>query len=118
MLVPNIGIHNVLEYGKLLDWFDTLQNNHPGHQTYNINPMMTGGHLELTNASEKLKRMILEHLGDDPRLGVIRGFIENTSSAEDNQSWIRYLETTIDCRRNLNWRETFPLLSQLESKLR
>jgi hypothetical protein len=117
MLVPNIGIHNVLEYGKLLDWFDTLQNDHPGHRTYNINPMMTGGYLELTNVSKDLKNMILEHLGDDPRLDVIRGFIENTSSAEDNQAWIRYLETKIDSRRNLNWRETFPLLSQLESKL-
>ena len=114
MLVPNIGIHNALEYGKLLDWFDTLQND---HKTYDINPMLTAGPLALTNASKKLKQMMLNSLGDDPRLDVIRGFIENTDSAEDNNSWIDYLETTIDYRRNLNWRETFPLLSQLESKL-
>jgi hypothetical protein len=114
MLVPNIGIHNILEYSKLLDWFDALQND---HKTYDINPMLTAGPLALTNASKKLKQMMLNSLGDDPRLDVIRGFIENTDSAEDNNSWIDYLETTIDYRRNLNWRETFPLLSQLESKL-
>lgn len=114
MLVPNIGIHNVLEYGKLLDWFDTLQND---HKTYDINPMLTAGPLALTNASEKLKQMMLDSLGDDPRLDVIRRFIENTDNTGDNQGdWIDYLETTIDFRRNLNWRKTFPLLSQLEQK--
>jgi len=114
VLVPNIGIHNVLEYGKLLDWFDTLQND---HKTYDINPMLTAGPLALTNASEKLKQMMLDSLGDDPRLDVIRGFIENTDNTGDNQgNWIDYLETTIDFRRNLNWRKTFPLLSQLEQK--
>ena len=117
-IVPNIGIHNVLEYGKLLDWFDTLENKHSNFQSYYINPMLTSGRLALTNVSKDLKNMILEHLGDDPRLDVIRGYIENTNSAVDNQLWIHHLEATIDCRRNLNWRETFPLLSQLESKLR
>ena len=117
VLVPNIGIHNVLEYGKLLDWFDTLENDHPGHKTYDINPMLTGGPLALTNASENLKQMMLDSLSNDSRLDVIRKFIQNTESTGDNQSWIDYLETTIDYRRNLNWRETFPLLSQLESKL-
>jgi len=116
-LVPNIGIHNVLEYGKLLDWFDTLPNDYPGYKTYDINPMLTCGPLALTNVSKNLKQMILDSLGDDPRLDIIREFIENTDSAEDNRSWIDYLETKIDYRRNLNWRETFPLLSQLESKL-
>jgi len=114
MLVPNIGIHNALEYGKLLDWFDTLQND---HKTYDINPMLTAGPLALTNASKKLKQMMLDSLGDDPRLDVIRRFIENTDNTGDNQGdWIDYLETTIDYRRNLNWRETFPMLSQLERK--
>ena len=116
MLVPNIGIHNVLEYGKLLDWFDTLENDHPGHKTYDINPMLTGGPLALTNASENLKQMMLDSLSNDSRLDVIRKFIQNTESTGDNQSWIEYLEKTIDHRRNLNWRETFPLLSQLEQK--
>ena len=116
MLVPNIGIHNVLEYGKLLDWFDTLENDHPGHKTYDINPMLTGGPLALTNASENLKQMMLDSLSNDSRLDVIRKFIQNTESTGNNQSWIEYLEKTIDHRRNLNWRETFPLLSQLEQK--
>jgi hypothetical protein len=117
MLVPNIGIHNILEYSKLLDWFDTLENSHPIFPTYDINPMLTGGPLALTNASKKLKQMMLDSLGDDSRLDIIREYIRNTDSAEDNNSWIDYLETKIDYRRNLNWRETFPLLSKLESKL-
>lgn len=113
-IVPNIGIHNVLEYEKLLNWFDTLESNES--QSYYINPMLTMGQLDLSNASSKLKHMILEQLGPDPRLDVIRDFVKNTPSAEDNRAWIQYLETMIDRRRNLNWRETFPLLSQLEQQ--
>jgi hypothetical protein len=101
---PNLGIHNALEYPKLVGWFQQIKtnSNHP----VQLEPNPTVGSLSFDRVSAHVKKRILKIIPNSPEYQTLRSYIIN-SIEKDNTDWIRWLDM-IDSRRGLNWRETFP----------
>ena len=114
MISPNVGIHNVLEYSKLVEWVEQLKTTSKAEVL--LRPSMTlGPYLSFEVTSSTLKNCFLQSLPDGPEYETVRKYIANSKNCPDNfkNSWVNWLNE-IDRRRDLNWRETFPGLVGLE----
>jgi organic radical activating enzyme len=111
---PNVGIHNVLEYPKLVEWVKQLKT--IAKTEVLLRPSMTlGPYLSFNTTSSILKDCFLQSLPDGPDYETIRSYIANSKNCpnEFKNNWVNWLNE-IDRRRGLNWRETFPGLVGLE----
>jgi molybdenum cofactor biosynthesis enzyme MoaA len=113
-LSPNVGIHNVLEYPKLVEWVNQLKTT--ATTEVQLRPSMTfGPKLSFGTSSSTLKNCFLQSLPDGPDYETVRSYIANSKNGPDSfkNNWVTWLNE-MDRRRNLNWRETFPGLVGLE----
>jgi molybdenum cofactor biosynthesis enzyme MoaA len=109
-IVPNLGVHNALEFYKLVDWVNSLKQN---NTTYILNPELTVGNLSFDEVSASVKDRMLEIIPTGTEFQKLRAFIQNSTNSNNSQ-WIKWLDE-MDYRRRINWRETFPILHQLAS---
>jgi wyosine [tRNA(Phe)-imidazoG37] synthetase (radical SAM superfamily) len=113
-LSPNVGIHNVLEYPKLVEWVNQLKTTTATEVL--LRPSMTfGPRLAFSTSSSTLKDCFLQSLPDGPDYETVRSYVANSGNGPDGfkNKWVTWLDE-MDRRRNLNWRETFPGLVGLE----
>lgn len=111
MLSPNVGVHNALEYPKLLKWFQNLQTS-GGYYLIAPNPSPTFGRLEFSKVTANVKEAILSRIPAEPEFYQVRMMIQQSASADDNTKWQNHLKF-IDDRRGLNWRSVFPELAEI-----
>jgi molybdenum cofactor biosynthesis enzyme MoaA len=107
-IAPNLGVHNALEFHKLVDWVSSLKQS---NTNYILNPELTQGNLSFNHASADTKAKMLECIPTGTEFQKLQTFIQNSSN-DNNTKWIKYLDT-IDYRRKLDWRQTFPILHQI-----
>ena len=105
---PNLGVHNALEFPKLVDWFNDLEQD---NTIYRLVPELTIGKLSFDTVSADVKAAMLEIIPTGPQFERLRLFIQMSTNS-DNINWIDALNT-IDHRRGLSWSKVFPELSRL-----
>ncbi len=111
ILTPNMGVHNALEYPKLVEWFESL----PPEAQCELKPGLTYGVLNFGAISTVTKYKILDRLPVDPRYQALRDFITGSINGVTDQAWLAHL-TQIDQRRNLNWRQSLQGLAEITDK--
>lgn len=109
MISPNIGIHNVLEFENLVQWFNEQQSTSKA-KSFVLNITPTNGIFSFDEVSLKIKESIMPLLNNTIEVDVVKNFIQNSKSGEDR--WIHVVDK-LDSRRNSNWREVFSKLGQL-----
>ena len=107
-IAPNLGIHNALSYGKLVEWFHSLE--HPNCR-YRLEPNQTVGSLGFDTVSKGVKAQLRRRLPKGPEFDRLRSMIWATKQGQDTE-WVGHLDR-IDQRRNQNWRATFPELAEI-----
>lgn len=107
-IAPNLGVHNALEFHKLVDWVTSLKQS---NTNYILNPELTQGILSFNHALANTKAKMLECIPTGTEFQKLQTFIQKSSN-DNNTKWINYLDT-IDYRRKLDWRQTFPILHQI-----
>jgi MoaA/NifB/PqqE/SkfB family radical SAM enzyme len=111
---PNLGVQNILEYPKLVEWVNQLKATVTTEVL--LRPSMTvGPKLSLSATSSILKDFFLQSLPHGPDYDIVKLYIANSKNCPDNikSDWVNWLYE-IDRRRGLDWRKTFPGLVGLE----
>lgn len=113
-IVPNAGVHNILEMNKVKAWSESLGTRVSNKVICRVSPTL--GNLSLDQTSKELKLLLKEALVDpDP---IVLALLNNAQDRpdvprKDNINiWSDNL-WRIDNRRNLNWKETFKKLNEL-----
>jgi organic radical activating enzyme len=109
MISPNIGIHNVLEFENLVQWFNEQQSTSKA-KSFVLNVTPTNGIFSFDETSLKIKESIIPLLNDTIEVDIVKNYIQNSKSGENR--WIHVVDK-LDSRRDSNWREVFPKLGQL-----
>jgi uncharacterized Fe-S cluster-containing radical SAM superfamily protein len=115
-----IGIHNILEVDRLIEWqHNNLATNAQGDPV-NINFQMIGGFshggsmLGLTNSSQALAKIILPQLTKIKNYSIWPAIEHSLLTTVGNNQWIAYLDE-LDSHRKIKWQD---YLAQLAESLR
>lgn len=120
-LLCTIGIHNVFEIEKVLDWFynDLIQAKSADIGGDNINnqalTQLALGDLDLRYVDEKVRIQFINKLESIDKkyhhtTNYIIDYLKSTIEPPPNIIWNQYFDH-LDSIRSTNWRETFPELA-------
>jgi hypothetical protein len=103
------GIHNVDIIEHTYQWYKQISQDWNFFHDFSVHPCH--GVLDIADASAALKNVWLTQLEQLPSRKWHNFLRSRFSSTQNSDRWIKWLET-IDYRRNLNWRNSLPLLAQ------
>ena len=108
-ITPNLGVHNILYLGDLLEWAN--DNSLP------VRVQDTSGNLSLSNFPVHLKLALVDYMNSLTQHYDNANLLTELVKSIDNPdlAWLHWLNS-LDQLRNNNWRESLSKLYQLDSK--